>query len=422
MAVSSLPGTVLAASEVDILLEKLVEKNILTNVEAGLIRREISETKETRNKELAKEIVPDSARNWKWKGDLRLRNEYRNQEGTGTARNRQRIRFRYGFEGKVSDQLKVNARIATGSSTTSAIANGATSPDPVSTNQSFDTNFGKVGINLDLANLEYTPAVPVVSQVKLIGGIMESPFWSVGPLVFDGDLSYSGAAAKISQEMGPATLFANNGVFSLDTDETEPAVLWVTQGGVAYMPWKDTAEEFLKNLKLTTAIAYQDYMNVTTATKSGTDILAREAQNSSRATDFNQINPTIELASQWAGVPMSVYGDWVHNTSAPSENNDGFQLGLKVGKAKTPLDLKTGWEGGYYFQQLQRDATFDEFADSDFLDGGTNNHGHVFFVTLAALKHSTVGMKYFVTQQIERVVSPGKDHEDRVQLDWVTKF
>src|SRR3989338_2452723 len=96
VAASCLPGATQAASEVDILLNKLVEKGVLTNVEAGLIRREVSETKETRNKELAKEIVPDSARNWKWKGDLRLRNEYRNQEGSGSNVNRQRIRFRYG--------------------------------------------------------------------------------------------------------------------------------------------------------------------------------------------------------------------------------------------------------------------------------------------------------------------------------------
>lgn len=417
MLVSGFPGAAWAASEVDILLDKLVDKGILTNVEAGLIRREISETKETRNKELAKEIVPDSARNWKWKGDIRLRNEWRNQEGTGADRNRQRIRFRYGFEGKVSDQLKVNARIATGSSST-----GGTSGDPISTNQSFDTNFVKKNISLDLANAEWTPEVPGVSQVKVIGGIMESPFWWVSPLVFDGDLSYDGAAVKVSQELGPATLFTNTGVFSLDTDETESASLWIAQGGAAFKLFPDAEGEFLKNLKLTGAVAYEDYRNVANAAKAGTDIIAREAQNSSSARDFNQINPNIEIASMVGGLPFAVYGDWVHNVSAGTRQNDGFQVGLKVGKAKTPLSLKDGWEAGYYFQQLERDAAFDEFTDSDINDGGTNNRGHAFFVTLATLKNSTVGAKYLVARQLDRAVSPGKDHENRLQLDWVTKF
>jgi hypothetical protein len=408
---------------VGILLNKLVEKGLLTGVEAGLIRREIAETKEARNTEIAKEIVPDSARNWKWKGDIRLRNEYRNQEGTGNDRNRQRIRFRYGFEGKVTDQVKVNARIATGTSST-----GGTGGDPVSTNQSFDTNFAKKGINLDLANLEYTPEVPRLTQVKLIGGMMENPFWAVSPLVFDGDLSFDGAAVKLSQATGPVTIFANSGVFSLDTDETEAASLWIAQSGVSVAPFADAEQETLKNLKLTGALAYQDYRNVTTAAKAGTDIIAREAQNSSRATDFNQINPGVELASVVAGVPASLYGDWVHNTSAPSEQNDGFQIGVKLGKATTLWSLKNGWEGGYAFQQLQRDAAFDEFADSDINDGGTNNRGHVFWVTLATLKHSTLGVKYLVAQQLEKVAisgvtaADGKDHENRIQLDWVTKF
>jgi hypothetical protein len=413
MALGGMPGTALAASEVDILLDKLVDKGVLSGVEAGLIRREIAESKETRNKELAKEIVPSSARNWNWKGDIRLRNEYRNQEGTGNDRNRQRIRFRYGVQAKVSDELKVNARIATGQSST-----GGTGGDPVSTNQSFDTNFAKKNVNLDLANLEYSPAVPGVTKVKVIGGMMESPFWSVSPLVFDGDLSFDGAAAQVSQEVGPATIFTNAGAFSLDTDETESASLWIAQSGASVKPFPDEEDEVLKNLKLTGAVAYQDYRNVANAAKAGTDIIARESQNTSGAKDFNQINPSAEIASVVAGVPMGFYGDWVHNVSAGSRNNDGFQVGMKIGKATTPWSLRNGWEAGYAFQELQANATFDEFSDSDINDGGTNNRGHMVWLTLATLKNSTLGAKYIAARNLKGT----KDVENRLQLDWVTKF
>ena len=414
IVLSGVPGTALAASEVDILLDKLVEKGVLTGVEAGLIRREISETKETRYKELAKEVVPDSARNWKWKGDIRLRNEYRDQEGTGNDRNRQRIRFRYGFESKVNDQLRVVARIATGTSST-----GGTTGNPISTNQSFDTNFVKKNINLDMAYAEYAPMMPSPdSKVQILGGMFETPFFAVTPLVFDHDLSYDGAAVKFAQTMGPVTLFTNDGVFSLDTDETEAASLWIAQVGASVMPFADDEEEELKNLKLTGTLAYQDYRNVSNAAKAGTDIIAREAQNTANASDFNQLNPNIELASVVAGMPVSLFGDWVHNFSAGSLNNDGFQTGFKLNKATVPWDLMKGWEAGYAFQELQADAAFDEFADSDFNDGGTNNHGHIFWVTLATLKNSTLGAKYFIAKNLEGA----KDVEDRLQLDWVTKF
>ncbi len=407
LALGSLPGVAGAASEVDILLDKLVEKGVLTNVEAGLIRREIAETKETRNKELTKEIVPDSARNWKWKGDIRLRNEYRNKVTTGADRNRQRIRFRYGVEAKVNDQLKVAARIATGSTS-----------DPVSTNQSFDTFFNKKTIVLDQAYLQYTPEMPGISKLQLTGGMMENPLWTVGPLVWDSDLTWDGGAANISQEVGPATLFANGGLFSLDTDETESASLWVAQGGASVKLLPDAEEEALKNLKLTSALAYHDYRNVANSAKAGTDPITREGQNTAGAKDFNQLNPSVELASMVGGIPVAGFGDWVHNVSAGTERNDGFQAGFKLGKATTPWSFKNGWEGGYFYQELEEDAAFDEFTDSDFNDGGTNSKGHGFWVTLATLKNSTFGVKYLKAEQLKGA----KTNEDRVQMDWVTKF
>lgn len=420
LALGPMPGAAFAESEVDALIDKLTEKGILTPVEAGQIRREMAEGKEARNKQLAKDVVPDSARNWKWKGDIRLRNEFRNQEGTGNDRNRQRIRFRYGFEGKVADDLKVAARIATGQSST-----GGTGGDPVSTNQSFDTNFSKKNIALDLAYIEYTPEVPGITKTALVGGIMENPLWTVGPLVWDSDLSMDGAAVKLSKKVGSATeLFANSGAFSLDTDETESASLWVTQGGASFTPFTESEHDTLKNLKLTGGVAYHDYRNVANAAKAGTDIIARETQNSPPA-DFNQLNPSLELASVIGGYPLSLYGDWVRNTSASSRVNDGFQVGTKFGKAKSQvfsfangLNLRDSWETGYYFQELQRDAAFDEFTDSDFNDGGTNNRGHVFWLTLATLKNSTLGAKYIMGENLEGA----KDVEERFQLDWVTKF
>ncbi len=411
-----LPGIARAESEVDVLLNMLVENGTLTPVQAGQVRRQISETKEARNKQLAKEIVPDSARNWKWKGDVRLRDEFRDRQGTGNDTHRQRIRFQFGAEGKVAEDLKATFRIATGSTT-----------DPVSTNQNLDTFFGKKALVLDLANLEYTPEVPGISKVSLIGGIMENPLWTTDPMVWDGDLSWDGAAVKVSQEMGPTTLFANSGVFSLDTDETEPAALWVTQLGASVKPFADSESEVLKNFKLTGALAYHDYMNVTTSAKAGTDPITREADNTAGATDFNQFNPTVELASQLGQIPFSFFGDWVHNTSAPSTGNDGYALGIKVGKATVPWSLTKGWEAGYMFERLERDAAFDEFVDSDFGGGGTNRRGNVVWLNLAVLKNSTLGAKLFFRQDLIDNFGSGaslaeKFREDRLQMDWVTKF
>lgn len=429
VALSAVPRTALAASEVDILLDKLVEKGVLSGVEAGLIRREISETKETRNKELAKEIVPDSARNWKWSGDIRLRDEIRDRQGTGADSSgngvdahRARIRFRYGAEGKVNDQLKVKFRIATGSAT-----------DPISTNQTFNNNFLKKSIFLDLANVEYAPMLPLAdTKVSFVGGIMENPLWTTDPMVWDGDLSWDGFAVKGEQKLGEsAKLFTNNGVFLLDSDETEPATLWVTQGGLALTPFINSETEVLKNLKLTTAVAYHSYANTfTSATnKPGTDPLTRESDNVT-CCEFKQFNPTVELASTVGTVPVALFGDFVQNLGAEVQgdgDNRGFAFGIKVGKATVPWSLMKGWEAGYMFERLESDAAYDEFVDSDFGGGGTNRRGNVAWITLATLKNSTFGAKFFFRQ--DAIINQGSGstlarefREDRIQLDWVTKF
>jgi hypothetical protein len=413
-----LPGAASAESEVDILLNKLVDKGVLSNVEAGQIRREISETKEARNKELAKEIVPASARNWKWGGDIRLRDEIRNRQTTGADSHRTRIRFRYGAEGKVNDQLKAKFRIATGDTS-----------DPISTNQTFNTNFLKKTIVLDLANLEYSPMLPSPdTKLSIVGGIMENPLWTVDPMVWDGDLSWDGFAFKASQKLGDAaSVFTNNGIFLLDSDESEASALWVAQGGVALTPFTSAEEELLKNLKLTTGVAWHDYENTFTsaANKAGTDPLTREGDNVT-CCEFNQLNPSVELASSIGGVPFSFFGDWVRNLSVGRDNN-GYAVGVKVGKATIPWDLLRGWEAGYMFERLERDAVYDEFADSDFGGGGANRRGNVLWFTMATLKNSTFGVKMFFRQ--DQITNSGAGatlvrdfREDRIQLDWVTKF
>ena len=176
----------------------------------------------------------------------------------------------------------------------------------------------------------------------------------------------------------------------------------------------------MKNFKATGAFAYDDYMNVTSK---ASDVVAITNAgglkgNSAGLKDLTLLQTSLELASQYRDVPVSTYLDWVHNTAAPSQNN-GFQIGLKFGKARVPFDLLKGWEGGYYYERLESDATFGAFTDSDFGNGGTNHRGHAYWVKLATLKNSVVQLKYMNTQEAK---GPTKNHADTFQADWVTKF
>ena len=70
---------------------------------------------------LASSSAMDWARNIKWKGDLRYRNESFDVEGSSSDRVRDRLRVRFGLEAKVSPTLLVGIEVATGEGTRRAL-------------------------------------------------------------------------------------------------------------------------------------------------------------------------------------------------------------------------------------------------------------------------------------------------------------
>jgi len=399
-----------SAVEAGALGRLLVKKGVISEADLQSLEAELAkeqQAQEERVVEIAREAsgVPGWVQRTTWKGDIRLRNEWRKAD-PGDDDNRQRIRFRYGFTTNVSDELQVGARLATGNLTS-----------PTSTNQSFSTSFNNVGFNLDRAYLQYAPEIEG-ANVALIGGIMANPFWHASPLIIDGDVSFHGVAAKAETEVGPATAFLNTGAFSLVTDVGESASLWSVQGGVSTQPFPDADSEVLAHLNVTGALSYHDFRNVTSTAETETTslLLTASSTNTAGLQDLNLLSPSLELTSKVSEVPVKVWGDWVHNTSAGED--DGWQIGFKVGKAKKPWSLKEGVEAGYFFQRLEADAIYDELADGDFHGGGTNGLGGVYFVKLATLKNSTLGVKWFDTKEVNGTAS----ERDNVQIDWITKF
>lgn len=118
----------LYAGEIDTLVDKLVEKEFLTPVEAQII---LDETKQEVAKEVAEGksyALPKWVQMMKLKGDLRLRYQW-NKKKSSEERHRGRYRFRLGAETKVIDNVKVGFGLATGGT------------DPRSTNQTMGNTF-----------------------------------------------------------------------------------------------------------------------------------------------------------------------------------------------------------------------------------------------------------------------------------------
>jgi hypothetical protein len=405
---SSVPAH--AATEMDLLLKKLVEKNILTEQEAAEVKAEVKE-EAARS---AKAPPPSPGGNWlantKWAGDLRLRHETQFRE-PAKDRNRERFRARFGFTTKPWEPLELGVRLATGAS-----------GDPVSTNQSFTGTFDKKAVFIDKAYAKYTAA----PWAALIGGKMDNPFAVNSELVWDGDVTPEGVAAQFKapealrlpfQETFPSVIFLNIGAFpvsEINGDYGDPAVFGFQIGKEVKFP---------RGFSWYSSIAYYDFtavkgkrtsdINQVTA-PSGNTTLGPAAAPVYRD-DFNLVDVQGNLGlPPIFGQPVVLIGNLVHNTEA-ADDDTAWHAGLKVGKVTEKLG---SWEAGYFYKQVPSDALFGAITDSDFGGGGTNHEGHKLGVRMGLNKYAEAGISYSRTDEVDGA----QNRVNTLQVDAILKY
>jgi len=415
------------AGEVDILLQKLVEKGVLSEGEAQQIS---TETKEEARKEIIQgknEVLPKWLQTTKFGGDLRIRYQREDQENA-MHRERTRIRLRYGLESKPTDNLKIGARLATGE-------NKVNGPEQTSTNASMAKTFNGKEVWVDRAFLEYTP----LDNLKLVGGKMANPFWTTD-LVWDSDINPEGGALVFTPKIAGIDYFVNLAVFPLEESSStqDDAVMIGGQIGSALQIGKRPAK---------IGLAYYDFHNVAnktfgyatasaspyntvqgalspnynpgnrnttfTSTSSGVNLNALQY-------DFNVLDIQLSYSPldvpllDWT-LPLEFYGNFARNMSSEVKKKHSAWLGgLKLGKAKD----KGTWEIGWNYREIEQDSVICFLNDSDFLGGGVNSKGHKFNLTYAVLPNSTLGLAFLKTRQL----SGTRNINDMLQIDWVTKF
>ena len=131
--------------------------------------------------------------------------------------------------------------------------------------------------------------------------------------------------------------------------------------------------------------------------------------------DYEEIEAFAELGFKLAGLPASVYADYVKNTDA-DDNDTGWSAGAQLGAAKA----KGTWQLGYAYQDLEADAVFAGLTDSDFAGGKTDSKGHRLQGAYALSDKWNLALTYFINES--RVdTGAGLDY-DRLQLDMNFKY
>ncbi|MDQ7787949.1 MAG: putative porin [Thermodesulfovibrionales bacterium] len=381
----SAAGAAMAAEDIkDPILKKLVEKGVLTNQEAISI-----------TDEMKAEAKKAEAKKAKWEGSFRMRHDSQWFDKPDKAdRHRERIQGRFGFTYDINELTQVGFRLGTGEK-----------QDQVTLNQSLGDIFELKNVWLESA---YVRHKFFDKKLDVYLGKFKNPFTPYTWIVFDPDLHPEGVAIQASHEVGKPTVFINAGAFPLDElsgDSSDPWLLGI-QGGLKYGE-KDKFD-------VVVGLAHYNYSNV--------DLISADDNkyHGNTISDFRVYNATANV-SLYLPLYVGLTADYVYNAAA-DENNDGYLFGITAGNKK--VEQFKDWQVFTTYSRVESDATYDEFSDSDFRSGGTNNKGWTFGYRFGLGKGWAHALKYYATKAVSTQLPADKRsmEENRIQIDLTYAF
>lgn len=405
----------------------------------------------------------------KFSGDIRLRYEAFGLHGnpnaspTSTtagyqdARNRFRIRLRYGFEKKFSDELKAGFSMASGDKT----ANGYNT-DPISTNQSMTNDFSFKNIWIEKAYVTYTPewarmglgAGMEISGFEVTAGKFNNPFEKGSTdMIWDRDLKPEGVYEKIDAKLFDtenfdlkAYLLSMQSVLmetgnSSTATSNKDANLFAYQAGLNPVFYVPGLEKPVDALSAISVYNYQNYDNNSNWQISGvSQANGNPSYNTNQlsAKGFNILSFYQEINFYPHGIPVKPFAEFAHNMSnqsglsALTPNNsmqggaDAWSLGLTLGK----LVKKGDWQASYAYKYVGANSVVGAFNDSDFGGynyGGANKEGNVIKLGYNLTDYLTLNGACFLVRPITQrdTTANGMQVDQsvrRFQIDMTYKF
>jgi hypothetical protein len=419
------------AQSSDPLLDKLVQKGILTTEEAKDLREE---AKGDFDKNYRKETaMPDWVNSFKFGGDFRGRFENFDSENPAfTGRTRYRYRLRAGLTATLKDDFEIGFRL------TSADAVGGFGGNPVSNNTTFQDNGSKKFVFIDAAYAKWTPLHNGTWTASATIGKMDNPF-DISNMVFDNDYQPEGGAFQAAYNLNDAhALKFNSAIFVLDE---------LNQGlGASHDPYLLGAQLLWNakwNKKLESSIGISAF---TLGNKLNLGNAAVPDVTGGNTRDglgnlVDNYNPVVGSASFTykldsfpiynGAFPIKLSGEYIENPAVGSQNK-GYRAGVQFGKA----GKKGQWQIAYRYQRLDADAWYEELVDDDNgafyqvapaggatgFRGGTNVKGHQVQAAYSLYDSLNLTVTYYRNQLINPVPAGSESSSSHLMVDLNWKF
>ena len=335
-----------------------------------------------------------------FKNDLRLRYESIERDDAAN-KYRNRYRLRLGVKVDLIDNLQFEVGMRSG------FAN------PTSGNQTFHDNtplkdYFLQSLRFNVLGLSYALDHSTI-KVGRQSYMMYRPIKS--QLVWDNDVSMNGVNYQYKDDTKIITLGVNQPTLEEASEAKDTVNLFLAQ----YVH-KTTLED--ANLNLGTGIYYYDGL------KGNTTLFGKSKGNSVingvYATNYNIIEGFAEVhfKNVW-GMPFKMAASVAYNTAA-DDNNLGYDLAFQLGKAKHVGE----WQVKYSYTDIEADAVFAAYSDSDNFGGGTAAKGYAIRAKYKMAKNLYLAGNFFFNELYEsKSKKEGIEPTyERVQLDCIVKF
>jgi hypothetical protein len=383
LAVSLFAAQVASAAAVDVLVNKLASKGIITRGEAQQIIVESSEEERAIANSGKNPMVPMWVQKLTLTGDVRIRSQFDWSEKEET-RIRERLRLRIGIETMASDKVKMGFGIASG--TTGANGNDEA---PTSTNYTF-SGFNKVPVFIDYAFIQYAAA----DWIKISAGKLKNKtqVWSASDLLWDTDINPDGLAVNLKSKIGKVGIFGNAGAYVLNEQRPSSAnhampAAYIAQPGVDFK---------IGQVSVKAAVAYQSF-GFKHAASLGSNKTGDYLGVAPYA-DYNVINPSLEVKfGNVFSKALSVFGDYAYNINDNDGNiahddRTGFLYGVSFGDAK--IEKFGSWNVKGMYRYLEAAVVPLGLGDSDAY-GGKAGKGYEVTVAFGLTKNMSFNIDYY---------------------------
>jgi hypothetical protein len=345
----------------------------------------------------AKESWTDRFSMW---GDFRGRWEgFYYTEDDSDVRNRSRLRYRFRLNGKakINPYATVLFRLASGGD------------DDRSTNRTMGDlpDFASDPIRIDRAYVQLTPFKEgryPDENGTLFAEFGKVPIPYIGKvskdfMLWDSDISLEGASVMTDREVfDNVDLYFNTGYYVVQEKKSnaDPNLFAVQLG---------TAARVTEDVELGARVSYFRWGNVDSqmlGRGAGTEggITSSNGNIFDGMTTGNSVNiiesrvyAKLGFVDDW---PITVYGSVASNLSAVASQmydigreDMAWGVGAEVGDKKKWLVL------GMNYYDIQANAQFSQFIDSDLFDGKTNRKGFAFYGAKQILRNTEVGLTTF---------------------------